>query len=459
MLSSVLQTIESRKHQSVALLKEFLSIPSVSTKPEHAPDMQRCATWIADQLHFAELEVSIMPTGGAPAVVAKNKHQPGRPTVLFYGHYDVQPPEPLDLWLSPPFEPTIRKDSNGFDAIFARGAVDDKGQVWCHIEAILAWQANGGLPVNLTMLIEGEEEIGSHNLEVFVKKHRDGLRADICVISDTDQFERGYPAITYGLRGLVYEEIFLTGPGRDLHSGGYGGAVPNPANVLCEIIGSLHNTNGSVNIPGFYDDVQPITDEEKRQWASLPHDDKQFADELQLSSLSGEEGFTTLQRLWARPTLDVNGIAAGYQGEGAKTVIPSKASAKVSMRLVPNQDPAKIRAAFEQAVRDRCPKNVKVAFLNHGQAPAVVVPIDTRATKLAGDALKIGFGKEPVFMRGGGSIPVVGLLKKTLGCDTLLIGFGLPDDPVHAPNEKFDIASFQAGCRTAAALYEQLAKL
>jgi acetylornithine deacetylase/succinyl-diaminopimelate desuccinylase-like protein len=459
MLDRVLQTIDSRKDQSVAALKEWLAIPSVSTKPEHAPDMQRAAAWLADQLKFGGLDVSIMPTGGAPAVVAKNKHEKGRPTILLYGHYDVQPPEPLDLWTTPAFEPTVRKDENGFDAVYARGAVDDKGQVWCHVEAILAWQAHTGLPINITLLIEGEEEIGSKHLDEFIHKNKDGLKADLCLISDTDQFARGLPAITYGLRGLVYEEIFVTGADHDLHSGGYGGAVPNPANALCKLIASLHNSDGSVNIAGFYDDVLKINDLEKSQWSKLPLDEKQYAKDLKLPSLSGEAGFTTLERIWARPTLDVNGLNSGYQGTGAKTVLPSKASAKVSMRLVPNQNAQKIRELFENAVRSRCPENVKIEFVNHGCAQPVIVPIDNRATQLAGEALQIGFGQQPAFQRCGGTIPVVGTMKSILGIDTLLVGFGLPDDRVHAPNEKFDLAALHHGTRTAAALYERLATL
>ncbi len=459
MLDRVLQTIESRKDQSLAALKEWLAIPSVSTKPEHAPDMQRAAAWLADQLKFGGLEVSIMPTGGAPAVVAKNKHEKGRPTILVYGHYDVQPPEPLELWTTPAFEPAVRKDENGFDAVYARGAVDDKGQVWCHVAAVLAWQAHTGLPINITLLIEGEEEIGSTHLEDFIRKHKDGLKADLCLISDTDQFQRGLPAITYGLRGLVYEEIFLTGPDRDLHSGAFGGAVPNPANVLCEIIASLHNADGTVNVPGFYDDVLKLNETEKSMWAKLPLDENKFAADLKLPSLNGEAGFTTLERIWARPTLDVNGITTGYQGPGAKTVIASKASAKISMRLVPNQNPQKIRENFEAAVRARCPKNVKLEFVNYGCAAPVIVPIDTKATQLAGEALHVGFGQTPTFTRCGGSIPVVGTIKSVLGIDTLLVGFGLPDDRVHSPNEKFDLAALHNGTRTAAALYQKLAAL
>ncbi len=460
MLDQVLKTIDGRKDQAISALQEFLRIPSVSTKLDHKPDMLRCATWLADQLKFGGFDVSIMPTAGHPVVIARNKHVAGRPTILVYGHYDVQPPEPLDLWKTPAFDPTIRKDDNGFDAIFARGAVDDKGQVWCHVEAMLAWQAHGGLPINLIALIEGEEEIGSANLEGFVTQHKEMLKADLCIISDTDQFRRGVPAITYGLRGLVYEEIRITGPDHDLHSGMYGGAVPNPANVLCELLATLHNPDGTVNIPGFYDDVVALTPDERATWSRLPFDENEWLNELKIPHGSGEKNFTTLERIWARPTCDINGMTAGYQGPGAKTVIGSTASAKVSMRLVPNQDPKKIEAAFRQAIGDRVPDNVKLEFvLEPHTAQPVLVPISNKATKLAAEALQIGFGQKPTFMRSGGTIPVVGLLKRVVGVDTLLIGFGLPDDRVHSPNEKFDLHAFHAGARTAAALYEKLAQL
>lgn len=458
-LQDVLNTVDRRRDASLAALKELLRIPSVSTKPEQAQDMVRAATWLADQLKFAGLETSVMATGGHPAVVAKNTHEPGRPTVLFYGHYDVQPPEPLDLWTTGAFEPTVRKDETGHDAIYARGAVDDKGQVWCHIEAILAWQANGGLPVNITALIEGEEEIGSEHLEDFMTKHRDALRADIAVISDTNQFARGLPAIAYGLRGLAYAEIFLTGPDHDLHSGMFGGAVPNPANVLCELIASFHDDHGRVTIPGFYNDVIAIRHEERLLWSKLPFSEEQFAASVGIPHGDGEEGYSSIERKWARPTLDVNGITTGYQGAGAKTVIPSQASAKLSMRLVPNQDPAAIQQAFERAVRERVPKNVTVQIKWYGASAPVLVPIDSQATRLAAEALEIGFGVPPTFMREGGSIPVVGLIKRVLGIDTLLVGFGLPDDRVHSPNEKFDLEALHNGTRTAAALYAKLASL
>jgi acetylornithine deacetylase/succinyl-diaminopimelate desuccinylase-like protein len=460
MLEKVLAAVDSRKAQSVESLKQFLRIPSVSTKPEHKGDMVTCAQWLRDQVARAGFEAKVMPTNGHPVVVGKNEHKPGRPTVLFYGHYDVQPPEPLELWKTKPFEPTVRKDDSGHDAVFARGAVDDKGQVWCHVEAAQCWKdAASGLPVNVTILIEGEEEIGSENLEKFVADNREMLRADVAVISDTGQFARGVPALTYGLRGLCYMEIFLTGPSHDLHSGMYGGAVVNPANALCALIASLKSPDGRVNIPGYYDDVVPLSVEEKKLWQALPFDEKDYLRSLDVDVAPGETGFTNLERRWARPTCDVNGITTGYQGHGAKTVIPSKASAKVSMRLVPNQDPVKVRDAFIRAMRERCPKGIKIEFSNHGLAAPVIVPIDSKATRLAAEAFQAGFGVRPTFMREGGSIPVVGLIKKVLGIDTLLVGFGLPDDRVHSPNEKMDLDALHRGTRTAAALYERLAQL
>ena len=421
--------------------------------------MLKCAAWLSDHLRQAGFVVSVQATPGHPIVVAKNVHQPGRPTVLVYGHYDVQPPEPLDLWRSPPFEPTVRPTDHGGDAVFARGAVDDKGQVWAHVEALTAWQAHGGVPVNVTLLIEGEEEIGSEHLEAFVAAHAEQLRADVAVVSDTNQFADGLPAITYGLRGLCYAELTVTGPDHDLHSGLYGGAVPNPANVLCEFVASLHDADGRVTLPDFYADVVPLTEQERATWRKLPFTDAAFAAGVGLPAGSGEAGYSSLERKWARPTCDVNGLTAGYQGVGAKTVIPSVASAKVSMRLVPDQDPAKIQAAFEQAARDRLPANVRHSIKWFGASAPVLVPIDGKATRLAAEALAIGFGTEPTFMREGGSIPVVGLLKRTLGLDTLLVGFGLPDDRVHSPNEKFNLSALHGGTRTAAALYHRLASL
>ena len=459
MIDAVLKDIDSRRAESLAGLCEFLAIPSVSTKPEHSPDMQKCANWLAKQLQEMGLTANVMPTAGHPVVLAKNKHVAGRPTVLVYGHYDVQPPEPLELWQSPPFVPTVRKNEAGVDAVYARGAVDDKGQVWCHVEAIRAWQKAGGLPINLTFLIEGEEEIGSSHLDDFIKKNKALLKADVAVVSDTGQFARGYPAITYGLRGLVYMEVFLTAADHDLHSGMFGGAVPNSANALCELLATLHDKDGRVNIPGFYEDVADLTAREKEEFAKLPFDENAFRNELKLTELVGEKGFTTLERRWTRPTCDINGITSGYQGPGAKTVIASKASAKISMRLVPNQDPVKVEASFKAALIARCPKGIKIDFISHGGSPGIVVPITGKAMELAGNAIKKGFGKSPVYMREGGSIPILGLFKKELGLDTLLLGYGLPDDRVHSPNEKFDLDALYAGTRTSAAAYDELSRL
>lgn len=465
MLNDVISTLQGRQFQAIEKLKEFLAIPSVSTKPDHAGDVRRCAQWLCDHLKYAHLEASVMETKdengkpGHPVVVAKNKHVAGRPTVLLYGHYDVQPPEPLELWKSPPFEPTVRKDDNGHDAVFARGAVDDKGQVWAHVEAITAWQAHGGLPVNLITLFEGEEEIGSPSLETFIEHYAKELKADVCLISDTGMVDRHTPAIEYGLRGLAYAEITLIGPSHDLHSGGYGGAAPNPANVLARLISSLHNDDGTVNLPGFYDDVLALSETEKKLNALIHFDEAKWLKGIDVPFAGGDQQYPILERITSRPTLDVNGLTAGYQGAGAKTVIASQASAKVSMRLVPRQDPKKIQQAFEEAVRARCPKNVKLKIEWFGLAPAVMTPIDSKATKLAAEAIEVAFNKKPVFSRTGGTIPVAAAIKTVLGCDSLFVGFGLPDDRVHSPNEKFDIEMFNKGIITAAALYERLAKL
>jgi acetylornithine deacetylase/succinyl-diaminopimelate desuccinylase-like protein len=456
-LERVLARIDGQRKESIAGLMQMLRIPSVSTKPENAADIRRCAQWLADRVREAGLEAKVDETAGHPVVVGQSRFVPGRPTVLVYGHYDVQPAEPLGLWKTPPFEPTIRDG-----AIYARGAADDKGQIWAHIQAVRAWhQEAGALPVNVKLLIEGEEEIGSDHLSDYVRAHRKELAADVAVISDTNQFAKGVPAVTYGLRGIVYMEVFLTGPDHDLHSGLYGGVVANPANVLCELLATLHDADGRVAIQGFYDDVVPLSQQERTMWQSLGFDDRKLAAEAGVSALSGEKGYSAIERKWVRPTCDINGLTSGYQGHGAKTVIASKASAKVSMRLVPRQDPAEIQAAFEKHLRDRCPSQVKIEFAEHSLAEAVLVPLDSVAMKLAAEALRIGFAgaAEPVFIREGGSIPVVGLLKSQLGIDSLLVGFGLPDDRVHSPNEKFDLDALHAGTRTAAALLERLAEL
>lgn len=457
MLDDVLRTIDQRRDQAVALLKDFVAIPSVSTLPDHAADVRRCAQWVADQLRFAALDVAVLETGGHPCVVAKNKHAAGRPTVLVYGHYDVQPPDPIDGWLTPPFEPTIGKTTAGTDALFGRGAVDDKGQVLCHLEALTAWQAHGGLPVNVTVLIEGEEEIGSANLGGFITRHRDALAADVCVISDTNQFARGFPAITTGLRGLVYQELIVKGSNRDLHSGIYGGAVTNPANALAKLIAGLHDDKGRVNLPGFYDDVIEPGDAERRAWQALPFDEADYKLEIDIAAAAGgEQGYGLLERTWARPTCDVNGLTNGYQGVGAKTVIGAFASAKISFRLVADQDPEKIRDTFHQAMRDRAPAGVTLEFHDHGTAPAYLVPQDHWGVAAARRAIQTGFGRPATLIGSGGSIPIAATIKQQLGIDSIFVGFGLPDDAVHSPNEKFDLDCLAAGSRTAAALYAEL---
>jgi acetylornithine deacetylase/succinyl-diaminopimelate desuccinylase-like protein len=460
MLPQVLSTIDAHRPEALDRLKHFLRIPSVSTKPEHRADMQACVDFLARELTACGLTPTVHRTPGHPILVARNTHRPGRPTVLMYGHYDVQPPEPLDQWTTAAFDPTVRKDEHGFDAVYARGAVDDKGQVWCHVEALRAWTQEGGeLPVNLIVLLEGEEEIGSPNLEPFLRAHAADLGADVAVVSDTNQFARNLPAITYGLRGLVYTEVTLTGPTHDLHSGLYGGTLHNPANALCQLLATLHTPDGKVNIHGFYDDVRPLTPTEREMWAKLPFSDDAHRAEMGVPQLFGETGFTTLERKWARPTLDVNGLTSGYQGPGAKTIIPARASAKVSMRLVPDQQPKKIEAAFRAALEARCPKTVTFDVHVHSGAEPSLLPIDNPATQLAAKAVKTGFGVDPVFMREGGTVPVGTLFKRHLGMDTLFIGFGLSDDRVHSPNEKFDLDALHKGTRTAAALYAELAKL
>lgn len=458
MIDAVLKTIDDTRVHSLDGLKELLRIPSVSAKPDHKGDCARCAEFLARRFTAIGFSSEVVPTKGHPIVLARNPHVAGRPTVLLYGHYDVQPPEPLAEWITPPFEPRVRKTEAGTDAVFARGAVDDKGQVWAHIHALEAWHRHGGVPVNLICLIEGEEEVSSENLTDYLKSAKDQLRADVAVISDTGQFARGMPALTYGLRGLCYMEVFLTGAAFDLHSGSFGGSVPNPANALVELLATLHDSQGKVSIPGFYDDVLALTSQERDEWNRLPFDEPGELKQLGLTQGIGEAGFGSIERRWARPTCDINGLTSGYQGAGAKTVIPARASAKVSMRLVPNQNPRKIQALFEKTMKDRCPAGVKIEIIQHGSAGPVLVPREGRFTTAAARALEIGFGKAPVFIREGGTIPVVDLIKSVLGMDTLLIGFGLSDDRTHSPNEKFELPALHGGARTAAALWAELAR-
>jgi acetylornithine deacetylase/succinyl-diaminopimelate desuccinylase-like protein len=434
-------------------LKALLRIPSVSAQPDHDADTRRAAEFIRDDLNSLGLKTELVETPGHPIVLAEHRAGRGKPCLLVYGHYDVQPPEPLEPWLSPPFEPTVRNGN-----LYARGATDDKGQMFTHIKAAEAWvKTVGRLPLNVKFLIEGEEEVGGVNLEPFIVANRERLACNYAVISDTSQFAPGMPAITYGLKGLAYFEVVVKGAQTDLHSGTFGGAVANPCNALATILASLKGPDGQIQIAGFYDAVRPLEDWERAAFAKLPFSEAEFQASLGVPSLEGEAGYTTLERKWARPTCDVNGLYGGYQGPGPKTVLPCQAGAKLSFRLVPDQDPKEIERLFRAHVEKVCPPGVTYQVYEYHAAPAVLVDVDTPAVKAAVRAIKAGFGKEPVFMREGGSIPVVGLLKQHLGVDTLLLGWGQNDDNLHGPNEKFCLADFHRGIRTSAHLFKELA--
>jgi acetylornithine deacetylase/succinyl-diaminopimelate desuccinylase-like protein len=431
----------------------FLRIPSVSARSEHKPDMQAAAQWLHAQCARIGMTVETCATPGHPIVVAEwRKAPPGAPTVLIYGHYDVQPAEPLELWTSPAFEPTIR-DGN----IYARGSVDDKGQLWLHIAALEAHLATrGSLPVNVIVLAEGEEEVGSEHLATFIGEHTTRLACDYCVISDSTMFAPGIPSILSSLRGLAYLQIDVTGPNSDLHSGMYGGAVVNPATALARIVASFHDADGRVAIPGFYDTVRPFPDAVRSGMRSLPFDEAEFKQHLGVDALGGEPGYTTLERLWTRPTCEVNGMLSGYTGEGAKTVLPGQAMLKVSCRLVPDQDPAEIAKLVEAHVRAVAPKGITVTVTPlHGGHPwraDLEGPIFDAAAR----ALHGAFGREPVIIGEGGSIPVVNDFARILRAPVLLIGFGLPGENAHAPDEWISQYNFRTGMRAVASLWDEL---
>jgi len=435
-------------------LKALLRIPSVSAQPAHDADTRRAAEFVRDDLRAMGLDAGLIETAGHPLVYAESLKAPGKPTLLVYGHYDVQPPEPLEPWLSPPFEPTERDGS-----LYARGATDDKGQMFTHLKAAEAWlKGAGALPINVKFLIEGEEEVGGAGLEAFVAANRAKLACDYAVISDTSQFAPGMPAITYGLKGLAYFEVIVRGAKSDLHSGTFGGAVANPLNALAVILASLKGPDGRIAVPGFYDAVRPLADWERAEFAKLPFAEAEFRASLGVTSLEGEAGYTTLERKWARPTCDVHGLYGGYQGPGPKTVLPCRAGAKLSFRLVPDQDPKEVARRFRQHVAAVCPPGVTFEVIEHSGAPAVLVAVDTPGVRAATRAVAAGFGQEPVFIREGGSIPVVGLFKTELGVDTLLLGWGQNDDNLHGPNEKFALADFHRGIRASAHLLAELAR-
>jgi acetylornithine deacetylase/succinyl-diaminopimelate desuccinylase-like protein len=454
-MDNVIDFININRDRYLDELKAFLAIPSISALPQHTGDVRRCAEWCADEMRRIGLQnVRLIDTPGNPVVYGDWLGAAGAPTILFYGHYDVQPVDPLNLWQSPPFEATIRDGE-----IYARGSADDKGQVFMHFKAIEAHlKQSGTLPVNIKIILEGEEEVGSVNLDNFIRDHRGELGANVVVISDSPMFARGVPSICYGLRGLVYFQIDLRGSSTDLHSGSFGGAVSNPAFVLAQMLAQMKDRSGRIKIPGFYDAVVALQEEERKAWASLPFNEKTYKKDFGIPKVAGETGFTTLERTWARPTFEVNGLLSGFTGEGAKTVLPALAMAKVSMRLVPDQQPDKIAELFEAYVKDIAPATVELKITRmHGGKPWMT-SYDNPYVQAAGRAIEKGFGRKPVFTREGGSIPVVSTFQEELGLPSVLFGVGLPDENAHAPNEKLDLENFQGGIIASAILYQEIAK-
>ena len=447
--------LQDHREQFETTLCELLRIPSVSADSRFKADIRLAAEWMDRQFRSLGFMSEISETPGHPIVYAETPAVDGVPTVLVYGHYDVQPPDPLDQWTTPPFEPSIR-DGN----IYARGATDDKGQMLTHLHSAHAWiKTHGSLPLRIKYLIEGEEEVGSAHLEQYLVEQKERLSCDIAVVSDTCQFARGHPAVTYGLRGINYFQLQLTGPKQDLHSGTFGGCVHNPANVLAKMLSAMLNENGKIQVPGFYDDVRPIAQPEREQFSGLPFNEPAFMEQLGVQGLGGESGYSTLERRWARPTFDVNGLWGGYQGEGAKTVIPADVGAKFSFRLVPDQDPEKIAASLRGMFEEMCPSGIQLQLTGFHSAPGIVVPLDSPYVEAAARAVEAGFGRPPVFIREGGSIPIVNTFRDQLGVDTLLLGWGLDDDNTHSPNEKFSLADYHRGIKASAHLWRELSKI
>ncbi len=450
----VKEYIANNKDRFLSELFEWLRIPSVSADSRYKNDVRKAAEFAKEKFLAAGVDTAeICETKGHPIVFAQKIISASLPTVLVYGHYDVQPADPLNLWDSPAFEPVIKDDK-----IYARGSCDDKGQVYMHVKAFETMMKNNLLPCNIKFMIEGEEEVGSDNLGIFVKENKAKLKADVILISDTALISLEHPSITTGLRGLSYMEVEITGPNRDLHSGVYGGAVANPINTLCQMIASLHDKNGKVTIPGFYEKVAELTAAERKALNSAPFDLEQYKKELGIDEIVGEEGYTTLERTGIRPTLDVNGIWGGYTGEGAKTVLPSKASAKISMRLVPNQISNEITELFTKHIQSIAPKSVKVKVTAHHSGEPAVTPTDSKAFRAASEAFKEVWGKAPIPTRDGGSIPIVALFKRELGLDTVLMGFGLDSDAIHSPNEHYGVKNFLLGIETIVSFYKHFSK-
>lgn len=443
-MEAVQQYIQTHRDRFLNELLDFLRIPSISADTKYKDDVLKAAQWLSAELKRIGLEgVEIVPTSGHPVVIGHKTVSENAPTILIYGHYDVQPPDPLDLWASPPFEPVIKDEK-----IWARGSCDDKGQLYMHVKAIEAMIAADQLPCNVKVMFEGEEEVGSANLGDFLRANKEKLAADVILVSDTSIIANDVPSITTGLRGLSYLEVEVTGPNKDLHSGVYGGAVANPCNVLCTMIASLHDEQRRITIPGFYDDVDIVPDDERRQMNQAPFDEAEYMRELNVAALQGEAGYTTLERTSIRPTLDVNGIWGGYIGEGAKTVLPSKAFAKISMRLVPHQDPDVITRLFTEHFMKIAPPYVRVKVTPHHGGEPAVTPTDTVEYKAASKAMEKSFGKEPLPQRAGGSIPIVALFESVLGVKTVLLGFGLDSDDIHSPNEHYGLFNFYKGIET-----------
>jgi len=445
--------VQQNRERFLAELKDFIRIPSISTLPENEGDLRRAAEFVAAKLRDAGMEnVEIIATDRHPLVYADWLHAPGKPTVLCYGHYDVQPADPLELWESPPFEPTERNGN-----LYARGAVDDKGQMYMHIKVVETLRAvNGTLPVNLKFIVEGEEEVGGASIAKYVAEHQDKLRADVALVSDTAMYAEGIPTLCIGLRGLIYLEVEAFGPARDLHSGLYGGAAPNAVYGLVELLAKAKDENGKILIPGIYDDVEEPAAAELASWQGLPFSEKEFlAREVGSTELTGEPGRTVLERVWSRPTFEVHGIAGGFTAAGAKTVIPAKATAKVSFRLVPWQDPNKVVDSFSQWVASNAPRGIRTEVRVLSASPGLVVNPEHPAIDVAARAFGDVFGRETVFIRSGGSIPIVGDFATHLGIPTILMGFGLPDDGLHSPNEKYKVENYFLGIKTVAHFFEQ----
>jgi acetylornithine deacetylase/succinyl-diaminopimelate desuccinylase-like protein len=452
-MDAVASYIARNRRRFVDELKTLVSFPSVSTQPKHKRDLEACANWLIRHFRSLKLDAKLYRTAGHPIIIATlDAPRSDAPTVLIYGHYDVQPPEPFELWHTPPFEPTVRAGN-----LYGRGASDNKGQFFAHVKAVESYLRTGTpLPANVIFLIEGEEEVGSESLMQFVRQHSRQLRADYIVVSDSGMYSKRHPAITYATRGIAALEVRVDGPSRDMHSGVFGGSVANPAMELAKLLASCTDNDGRVLVPGFYDDVKPLQKWERRQFARLPFDEKAYQRFLGVPALAGEKGYTPLERRWARPTFEINGIFGGYQGPGGKTIVPAWAGAKITCRLVPNQRPEKITRLVARYLRSRCPDSVRLTITGQHHAPVFIESPKGRGAKAATRALQTAFGRKPVFIREGGSLPILDTFKRSIGGEILLLGLGLPTDNWHSPNEKMDLDNFQRGITMSAALLKEL---